>query len=300
LAREWLGLDTPADYFGRFLLGQRGVDALLQRATIEHTDDRPRLEFVAARRFLDGRGTGGVIDSLILMRQPADAGERGDPALLAKALSTRPADRVAVPYVEAVFASRPGDPEWATRTALARLGRGDTAGAEASLRTALSRGRYPRAVLTAGLIAARRGEADRARSLLGEALARGADTAVARAALAAVSARAQAWAAVERDLAAALAAGAGTFRHPFPRDFLAEALTALALDGPPASAARLVDAAVALRPGWARLYELGAIAALRGGHCAAAAAGFQTLSEFGITRSDALELVNKCRRAVAR
>jgi spermidine synthase len=53
LGREWLSIDSPDQYFGRMLLGDSGVARLITRATFDHTDNRPRLEFVAARRFLD-------------------------------------------------------------------------------------------------------------------------------------------------------------------------------------------------------------------------------------------------------
>src|SRR5437763_3880076 len=51
--REWLGIDSVGDHFGRRLLGEAGAARLAQRATLSHSDDRPALEFVAARRFLD-------------------------------------------------------------------------------------------------------------------------------------------------------------------------------------------------------------------------------------------------------
>src|SRR5436190_248881 len=68
LGREYLGVDQPADYFGHLLLGPTGVAELLKRSSVTHRDDLPRLEFVAARRFLDSRGTEGVFDSLVGMR----------------------------------------------------------------------------------------------------------------------------------------------------------------------------------------------------------------------------------------
>ncbi len=294
LAREWLGVDAPADYFGRYLLGPAGVAALVGGARIEHTDDHPRLEFVAARRFLDGRGTAGLFDSLVLMRPPADARGPDDAMLLARALAMRPSNPAARPYVEAAFGARPGDPTWALRAAQGRLARGDTAGAEAAL--GASRGReLPGAVLLAGLVATERGDADQARRQLHAALLGGADTAQATAALGALAARDERWLDAAAYLRTALAAGGGTFRHPFPRDFVVRGLTRLTLEGPPDTAAHLVAAALDRSPGWARLYELAAVTALRRGRCAEAAMRFGELSQFGVTRPDAPGLVARCR-----
>ncbi|PYP69898.1 MAG: hypothetical protein DMD36_08365 [Gemmatimonadetes bacterium] len=60
LGFEYLGVDRPEQYFGHLLLGEAGVAGLLARPGVVHRDDRPRLEFVAARRFLDSRDTEGV------------------------------------------------------------------------------------------------------------------------------------------------------------------------------------------------------------------------------------------------
>src|SRR5439155_624243 len=61
LAREYLAVDAPEHYFGHLLLDSSGVARLVERATIVHRDNRPRLEFVAARRFLDTGTQGGRI-----------------------------------------------------------------------------------------------------------------------------------------------------------------------------------------------------------------------------------------------
>ena len=293
LGRDWLGLDAADDYFGRFLLGPRGVEALVARATVAHSDDHPRLEFVAARRFLDGRGTAGILDSLILLRPPEDVRNRVDALLLAKALGTRPADPAANPYVEAAFRSRPNDAALALRAALGRLGLGDTAAAEAALEVA-RRGRDPHAMLLTGLVAANKGEVPRARSMLHAALAAGADPGQAHAALAALASRARRWAEAATEVRAALAGGSGTFRQPFPRELVAEVLTQFALEGPADEAADLVDGALRVRPGWARLHEIGAVAVLRRGRCDEAVRRFSALLEFGITRPDGPDLVRRC------
>src|SRR5256886_8470844 len=102
LAREYLAVDVPEHYFGHLLLDSSGVARLVARATIVHRDNRPRLEFVAARRFLD-TGTQGVFDSLADMAggappapppppsAPAPAPPPGGPAVRARvAAAPRP------------------------------------------------------------------------------------------------------------------------------------------------------------------------------------------------------------------
>ena len=90
--------------------------------------------------------------------------------------------------------------------------------------------------------------------------------------------------------------GRGTYRHPFPVDALRETLTSVALRAPPALADSLLAAALAARPGWATLYELRAVVALRDGRCDAAVAAFVELASFGIEPADAPERVERCRR----
>ncbi len=91
-------------------------------------------------------------------------------------------------------------------------------------------------------------------------------------------------------------AGGDTFRHPFPREFLAEVFNRTAFGGPPELADGLLAEAVRLRPGWAALYELRAVAALRLGRCNEAVAQFLTLLEFGIDHAEGPRLVDRCRR----
>ncbi len=65
LSREWLGIDSAGDHVGRRLLGEAGATLLSTRGTLIHRDDRPQLEFVAARRFLDPVWDPYVFDSLL-------------------------------------------------------------------------------------------------------------------------------------------------------------------------------------------------------------------------------------------
>ena len=88
----------------------------------------------------------------------------------------------------------------------------------------------------------------------------------------------------------------GTLRHPYPREWLGDALTRFVLEGPEHAADSLVQAALANRDGWSKLHELAAVAALRAGRCDEAVRQFLVLLEFGIERDDGPGLVMRCRR----
>jgi hypothetical protein len=109
-----------------------------------------------------------------------------------------------------------------------------------------------------------------------------------------VAARDSQWVDAAANARASLAAARGTFRHPFPAQFLAEALSRLAFDGPPATADCVREYAVARRPAAARYRELRGVSALRAGHCDAAATVFVELVDFGIERDNAPALVREC------
>ena len=296
LGFEYLGVDRPEQYFGHLLLGEAGVAGLLARPGVVHRDDRPRLEFVAARRFLDSRGTEGVFDSLAAIRAATASRDGVSPLLFAKALTVRRGDPAALRYLDDARRADPGNPLWTVHVAAIRLALGDTTFADSALARLARSGRDPDAWLLSGLVAAKRGEDTRARSLLLGALAAGADTAEGRAALAAVAAHEQRWVEAETGARAAVAAVRGTLRHPYPREWLGDALTRFVLEGPEHAADSLVQAALANRDGWSKLHELAAVAALRAGRCDEAVRQFLVLLEFGIERDDGPGLVMRCRR----
>ncbi|HKW41730.1 MAG TPA: fused MFS/spermidine synthase, partial [Gemmatimonadales bacterium] len=295
LGREWLGIDSVGDHFGRRLMGEAGVARLTARVTLVHRDDRPQLEFVAARRFLDPDWDPHVFDSLLAIGTRAGESPGGSPVLLARALTAPRVLSTQLALVEAAHRALPDDPVWTVRVAEVRFAMGDTGYADSVL-PALLRSRTPEARLFAASLATRRGDEAGARALFTQALALGGDTSAADAGLAALAARAKRW-----DEGAAAARGAlrvahGTYRHPFPADLLRQTLTALALDGPPVLADSVLRAALVTRPGWATLYELRALVALRQGRCDDAASAFVELLEFGIERADAPEAIARCRR----
>jgi predicted membrane-bound spermidine synthase/alkylhydroperoxidase/carboxymuconolactone decarboxylase family protein YurZ len=292
LGREWLNLESLDQYFGRMLLGDSGVTRLVRRATFDHTDDRPRLEFVAARRFLDpGAAAYAVFDSLIQLGK-GDAGTA--PFALLRILAMRRSDAGVLPYLDAAHRAQPDVVEWSIRTAGIRLALGDTAQADSLLGAVIARrGASSDALQMRGLLAAARNQ-PLAATALREALAAGADTGQVRAALALLAARGSRWGEAALQARGALGAAQGTFRHPFPGEFLSQALGQIALDAPPAMADSLLSFAVGRRPGSARYRELAAVAALRAGRCEAAAASFVELLDFAVRRHDGPALVQEC------
>jgi len=295
LGREWLSLESQDQYFGRMLLGDSGVTRLLERATFDHTDDQPRLEFVAARRFLDpGAAAYAVFDSLIQLGK-GDAGT--SPFALLRILAMRRSDAGVLPYLDAAHRAQPDVFEWTVRTAGIRLALGDTAQADSLLGAVIARnGGVPPpadALQMRGLLAAAR-NTPLAATALREALAAGADTGQVRAALALLAARGSRWGEAASQARGSLSAARGTFRHPFPGEFLSQALGQIALDAPPGLADSLLSYAAGRRPGSAHYRELAAVAALRAGRCEDAAASFVELLDFALQRDNGPALVREC------
>lgn len=295
VGREWLNVDQVHDYFGRLLLADSGVTLLVERARFQHSDDRPRLEFVAARSFL-AEDVPGVFDSLMTIASVR--GGAASPFLLVRTLTNRRTDPAMLRYLDAVRKVQPEEPEWAVRSAAVRLTMGDTTRADSLLERALARGPRGDALLLRGVIATARNSRGARRFLTG-ALAAGGDTAQARAALGLLAARDSQWVEAATQARGALSSARGTFRHPFPAQFLPDLLSRIALDGPPALADSVMADAVARRPGAARYRELRAVSALRAGHCDAAATAFVELIEFAIERDNAPRLVRECWRETA-
>src|SRR2546426_2069299 len=85
---------------------------------------------------------------------------------------------------------------------------------------------------SAGLVAAKRGQAERARGLLARALAAGADSAETRAALATLAARDKRGTEAAALARAAFTGAPGTLRHPYPPAGLVGALARVVQAGP--------------------------------------------------------------------
>lgn len=290
---EWLNIDSPSQYFGRLVLREPGVSRLVERARFDHTDDRPQLEFVAARRFLDPTtDVYAVFDSLVAL---GDREDRTSPFDMIRLLAARRSDERLLPYLDAARRAQPDVAEWAVRTAGVRLAMGDTATADSLLDAVIAHARGPHAdaLLMRALLAAAH-NAPSAGVALREALAAGADTAQVRAALSLLAVRGSRWREAAFEAHGALAAAQGTFRHPFPGEFFNQALGHIALDAPAPLADTLLTYVAARRPGSSRFLELAAVAALRAGRCEDAAARFVELLDFALAKEDAPALVRQC------
>jgi hypothetical protein len=187
----------------------------------------------------------------------------------------------------------PAQPEWLLRLGQEQLWRRDTVAAESLF---IRAGRYPAALQARALLAVAREDAAGARPLLSAALAAGGDTTRLEVALARVEGNEERWTPAATAVALGLKKARVTFLHPFPHDMLEEVLEAMALAGPPDTARQLVAEAGRLRPGWAAMYELDGLAALRLGDCRAARGRFLALEQFGVWRADADQLLARCHR----
>src|SRR5256886_2004890 len=299
LSREWLGIDSVGDHFGRRLLDEAGVAQLAERGTLTHRDDRPELEFVAARRFLDPVWDSHVFDSLMDLEVRVGGHPGTTPVLLARAMTSPRIPSTQGPILEAAHRAQPDNPVWLVRVARMRFAAGDSAFADSVL-PGLVRTRNPEALLFAAALAARRGDQRRRAALLREALARGGDTAETEDGLAPVTARRPGWTGTAAALRRSLASGRATYRHPFPAGLLHDPLAALALTGPIRLADSVLAAAWLAHPGWTTPYELRAAIALRDGRCDDAASQFLALAEFGIEVTDAPDRLMRCRGREAR
>jgi alkylhydroperoxidase/carboxymuconolactone decarboxylase family protein YurZ len=197
-----------------------------------------------------------------------------------------------LPYLDAARRAQPDVAEWSVRTAGVRLALGDTAQAD-SLLGGTSRNGGADGLQLRALLAAARGK-PLALMTLREALAAGADTAQIRAAMSLLAVRGSRWGEAVSQARGALSAAQGTFRHPFPGEFLTQALGQIALDAPPGPADSLLSYAARRRPGSARYRELAAVAALRAGRCEDAAASFVALLDFALQRDNGPALVREC------
>jgi hypothetical protein len=263
--------------------------SLARRAGPTHTDDRPGLEYEAARRFIGDINTDNTIDSLLLLRDSAET--HGALAHLARAYASEPDEWHDLPFVRELHRQDPKNPEWLVRLAQEKLWRRDSAAAESLFARA---GHYPDALQGRALLALQRNDTARARVLIASALAAGADTTVLEAARAQLAARTKHWSAAAAALVTSLKSSRVSFAHPFPHGRVEEVIQAFAIDGPADTARVLITAAGVRRPGWAVMYELDAIAALRLGDCVGARGRFLALAKFGVRRPDAADLLGQC------
>ena len=301
---DWLEAVRPSDLLGRFIMGDRGTEALARSATFTHRDNRPSLEFVAARSLL-ATGLGSVFDSMMAMRNaagdtlPALTGwrlARGE-WLSAYARSLPTEGRLAQAFAEQALAAAPDDPERHGDLGVVLFNRNDPRAALTHLQAAL-RGLPTNAhyLLHAALATNALGDRAGARALFERARAAGGDSIQATSMLGEIAADEGDWQRAAHETSRALRGLRPTLATPFPAS-LQNNLRKLAEHAPPFVAAPVMEEAVRLRPAWDMSYWAGAMTNLRWGgtHCRRAAELVDELTRFGWTDREKVELLRRCR-----
>lgn len=302
--REWIRLDRPDDLLGYYLLGDSGSAQLARRAPFVHSDDRPALEFVAARSLLVGPQS-LAFDSLLALRKAE--GER----IPAGASWPVAPDEMAAAYVRALPAwtanaldlarglvdREPGDV--LRRTELGRVlsDRREFQEALVQFERALAMGpRDVDALIGAGMAHYGLGHWREAREALLRARAvGGGDSVLVATLLGDIAARNGDDTTAATELLRALRGIRLTLASPLP-GMLEPALRTLAGRAGPAVAGPLFDYALASRPYWDIAYYGGAEVYVRGGPpgCRRAAALVEQLARFGWREKEMLALLRPC------
>jgi spermidine synthase len=302
--RSWLRLSTPTQLAGHFLLGERGAALLARTASFRHTDDRPALEFQAARSMLVPFTVDAVFDSLLRLKTasgdsaPAalswEAGPGAWRAAYARAL---PADKPeALHSAELALEAAPGDPEREAILGEVLYGRHDFQAAAVHLDAALARLRDdPALLLTRAVTYLDAQDLPKAKRLLERVRRGGGDSTFAAAALAELAANAGDYETAAAEATRAIASLSPTLATPFPAA-LNGALTKLANDAPPAVAGPVFDRAAAARPSWQLAYWGGVVVNVRAGGaaCRRAERFALGLERFAWTGAEILPLVLRC------
>ncbi|HWO88230.1 MAG TPA: fused MFS/spermidine synthase [Gemmatimonadales bacterium] len=303
--RDWIPASVPADLFGYFVLSDIGTTALAGTAAFSHDDNRPSLEFVAARALLGPTQRGSsVFDSLMSLREAV-----GDSVPnLAGAWQRRPGD-----WQAALAVALPPDSRHALQFAEAALGledsprnrgvlgtvylrRGDFHRAVPHLRTALAgEPGNPQWLLRAGLALANTEQTEVGLALLERVAASGGDSVQAFAALAQAAADGADWERAAAYVMRSLRALRPTIASPFPGT-LENALRRIADFAPPPLAVTVLETAVNSLPAWELAYRGAVVANLRWGRqrCGRALELADELPRFGWTNMELANLLRIC------
>jgi spermidine synthase/tetratricopeptide (TPR) repeat protein len=304
--RDWLRVDRPSQLLGRFLLGDSGTAALAARARFAHTDNRPSLEFVAARGLFSLVEVRQTFDSLLGLKD-AVGDSLPDVGLWALApgeweaayAHALPAEsRFAMPMALRARqqATDPGDPAREATIGRVYFERNEFRASLPYLTLALARlPDDPDLLRMAGLATAAQGDLALARSYLERSRQRGGDSVYATSVLAETAVGEGDY---RRGAAEAIRALEGlrpTIRTPFPAA-LQKALERLASLAPPEVAAPVFERALARRPHWDLAYHGGARVYARWGgeHCRRAAELATELLRFGWTDREVVSLLAPC------
>ena len=302
--RDWLQMGRPDQWLGHYLLGERGSAALARGAGFVHSDDRPALEFVAARSLLVG-SQGLAFDSLLAIKEavgdrvpdgadwPASA-EVVD-AAYAHALPSWTA--LALTLVQRLSDAAPRDADRAMELGRVLADRRDLRGAVAAYdRAVAQRPRDASALIGAGMARYALSEWHPARELLLRAReAGGGDTALIAAFLGDIAARDHDDSTAVAETLRALQGLRPTLAMPVPGAIDPVLRTLADRDGPDL-AGPLFDYAAAARPSWDLAFFGGAQVYARGGPagCRRAAALAEQLTRFGWREGEMVSLLRPC------
>ena len=303
--RDYLLIDRPSQLLGRYLLGDRGSALLAQGAGFTHSDDRPALEFVAARYLLVGPREGLAFDSLLALKMvvgdTAPSLEAWpvsqDDILAALVHALPPSNDLTVKLARQRTHAAPADPEREADLGHVLLERREYRDALMHLEASLTqRPRDAGALLGAGVAHFALGELDQARGLLLRAREVGeGDTVAVTAMLAIVASRAGDDGTAAAEALRSLRGLRPTIRTPFP-PVLENVLRTLAVRAATAVAAPVFEYAVASRRSWDLAYWGGAQVHARGGSagCRRAAELAEQLPRFGWREDEVLTLLRPC------
>jgi len=306
--RDHLLIDRPSQLLGRYLLGDSGSALLARGAGFTHSDDRPALEFVAARYLLVGPREGTAFDSLVALKMivgdtapSLDAWPVSHDDVLAALVHALPASSdLTVTLARQRLRAAPADPEREAELGRVLLER--RAYRDALIHLEASLARRPRDVavlLAAGMAHFDLQEVDQARGLLQRAReVGGGDTVAVAAMLAVIASGAGDDGTAAAEALRSLRGLRPTIRTPFP-PVLETVLRTLASRATPAIAAPVFEYAVASRPSWDLAYWGGAQVYARGGSagCRRAAELAEQLPRFGWRGDEVRALLRSCLRA---
>jgi spermidine synthase len=258
LFREWLEVPRPERLLGRFLLGDSGTARFARTAGFTHDDDRPTLEFIAARGLLAPSVATGVFDSILGIRQLArDSLPRLEGWTLARgewqaayAYALPPDSRLTRMMGSMAMTEDSANAEVRRGVARQQYVRRDFAAARVNVDAALRRlPDDPELLVMAGVIAGNLGDPARARDFIRRAEAAGGDSALTASLLAEMALGDGDWQGGAALAARALRALRPSIARPFPVA-LQNVVRNFALYGPPPFAAPVLELARETRPSW--------------------------------------------------
>ena len=302
--RDWLKIGRPEHLLGRFLLGDSGSARLARGAGFVHSDDRPALEFVAARHLLVGQRDAMAFESLLSVRTatgdslPALDGwpVSRDDALEAYALALPPSTDMALAFARRYAEAAPTLAERQAAVGAVFFERRDYRAALPYLDAALARRpNDPVLLLRSGIARFGLGDTAHVREALLRSRLAGGDSVFATAMLAEIAARDGDDRTAAAEALRALRGLRPTIATPFPSP-LEATMRLLASRAAPDVAGEAFDFAAASRPSWDVAYWGGAQVYARGGAagCRRAERLAAELPRFGWRSDEIYSLLQAC------